>query len=688
MIEAPRSLTEIRFSPALNLARLGAWGTKSGLAVLDQAVFSGTSLVLNVLLARWLEPEAYGAFAVAFSLFLFISGFHNALVLEPMSVLGPAKYPDRAVGYFLSQLRVHWRLMGLLAGLPTVAGGALFWFRPSDSLWQAILGSGLALALILLLWVTRRFFYVLHRPSGALLGSGLYVFLFLGGLVAIHQASYLSPLTTFLAMGLASLGAAALSVWLAGAMRISGTEPPSPGFNQVLAENWHYGRWMVAAALLYSASVQVQTFITAGFIGLEAAGVLRAVQIPMLAMTQTITAIATLGLPTLSYEFGQRSLSALRRKGMLITGALTAMAAAYTAVLWAMAGPVERLLYGGKFAAYAWLIPTLSLVGVFTALGTGYSLVLRAVQKPEHYLIAGCVTAPVGVVSAVALTWQWGVAGAAASMVLTYVAAAGTAFYLYRAWFPRETSPMKRVIRHRQEQNLRYRGLPVHAPPGVHEEAFVALSKYLSPGQSVIELGAGSGAFAKRLLDAGLTVHAVDFDPTGWALKSIPLLQQDLNAPTWNLPSARYDAAVAVEVLEHIENPSSFLQNVGRLLKSGGIFFLTTPNVVSVESRRRMLLRGELAFFGKQVLFDGGHLTILPYWLLEDVFAKENYRVVERVFVGKQALVFRAGRAWWKCAVVPLVDFLLLVVGIYIPSEAAFCTNVAYIAAPEEESKK
>ncbi|HEX8297559.1 MAG TPA: hypothetical protein VF594_00250, partial [Rubricoccaceae bacterium] len=35
-------------------ARQGAW------TVLDQALFSGSNFVVNVLLARWLAPEAFG----------------------------------------------------------------------------------------------------------------------------------------------------------------------------------------------------------------------------------------------------------------------------------------------------------------------------------------------------------------------------------------------------------------------------------------------------------------------------------------------------------------------------------------------------------------------------------------------------------------------------------------------------
>lgn len=45
-----------------------------------------------------------------------------------------------------------------------------------------------------------------------------------------------------------------------------------------------------------------------------------------------------------------------------------------------------------------------------------------------------------------------------------------------------------------------------------------------------------------------------------------------------SLPDAAFDAVVAVEVLEHVEDDATFLREVHRVLKPGGIFLMTTPN--------------------------------------------------------------------------------------------------------------
>ena len=71
------------------------WGVRSALSLVDQGLTSGAGFGVNLLLARWMPADVYGAFAVAFAGFLFVSGFHNVLLLEPMSVMGPSRHAER-----------------------------------------------------------------------------------------------------------------------------------------------------------------------------------------------------------------------------------------------------------------------------------------------------------------------------------------------------------------------------------------------------------------------------------------------------------------------------------------------------------------------------------------------------------------------------------------------------------------
>src|SRR4051812_19498262 len=90
-------------------ARWLAWAHRGGLSILDQGLFAGANFVLNILLARWLEPEAYGAFTLAYSVFLFIGAFYMALFMEPFLIYAAGERRGQFRRYLGFVLGTHWR---------------------------------------------------------------------------------------------------------------------------------------------------------------------------------------------------------------------------------------------------------------------------------------------------------------------------------------------------------------------------------------------------------------------------------------------------------------------------------------------------------------------------------------------------------------------------------------------------
>src|SRR5690606_39123371 len=78
-----------------SLSRIFAFAKKGGFALMDQALFSGANFLLNILLARFLEPAQYGAYAVVFTWFLLLGTLHTASLTEPILVYGSGKYANR-----------------------------------------------------------------------------------------------------------------------------------------------------------------------------------------------------------------------------------------------------------------------------------------------------------------------------------------------------------------------------------------------------------------------------------------------------------------------------------------------------------------------------------------------------------------------------------------------------------------
>jgi len=133
-------------------------------------------------------------------------------------------------------------------------------------------------------------------------------------------------------------------------------------------------------------------------------------------------------------------------------------------------------------------------------------------------------------------------------------------------------------------------------------------------------LGAGHGALTQRLKDAGFEVAAFDLDPGDWTLRDVACRYLDLNGPLDALvENGPYAAICALEVIEHLENPRRFLQHLIALAKlQGSIIILSTPNPLDTFSCIAMFSRGIFNWFSTEHYEGGGHISILPYWLVTE----------------------------------------------------------------------
>lgn len=190
-------------------------------------------------------------------------------------------------------------------------------------------------------------------------------------------------------------------------------------------------------------------------------------------------------------------------------------------------------------------------------------------------------------------------------------------------------------IKHRDHLGPTYKGVAIHALPGLHELVYQLAKESFDITKPVLELGAGSGALSMRMRDGGFSIVPVDLDGSDWNL-DMPLTVADLNEEGWQKklpPGKQYQQIVAVEVIEHLENPSKFFRDIASLLEEDGCLILSTPNVFSFHSAYAALKRGELALFSPDDCITSGHISILPWWLLKHLAAQQGLAAVKCVGV-------------------------------------------------------
>jgi len=373
--------------------------------VADQGVASSTNFVLNILLARWLLTRDYGAYSVCWSVLLVIAAFHNALILEPMTVVGPSEFGgSRLAAYFMANNRLNGLVSAALAMIALLFG----LFYKDAVVRSCLLVLTLCVPGYLLLLTVRRKQYVINQPVRAFQISVIYAILVFTAVSLFRASGQLSAVS-----GVAAFGVA----WFSLAFVRSRADSETVTLKEVAREHWRYGKWLVASAFLAMGASDLQTLLLSMLVDLKAAGALRALMNFVLPLSQLLTVLSVYALPRLSIRAKNWGVQRLLRKGILFPLALTAMSAVYLGTLLLAAPHAEHLLYAGKMTPYIRWIPLLAASAFMAAVGAPFSTLLRAVQNSQHVFLGGVTGTAVGAVCAFLLQRDMGIAGALWSLL-------------------------------------------------------------------------------------------------------------------------------------------------------------------------------------------------------------------------------------------------------------------------------
>lgn len=405
----------------VGLAQALAWMQKGGLAILDQGLFAGSNFLVNILLARWLEPAEYGVFAIAYSVFIFLGTFHTALLTEPMLIFGAGKYAEHFPPYLRLLLYGHWGVTGMMAVL--VGSAALLcWWGNAGALAHVLAALAFALPCILLQWLVRRAFYVRFQPQWSALGGALYLVLMLAGMQGVYALNVLSPASTLVIMGLASLLVGLALTMVLRAQQES--PPPRLGWHTVLADHWRYGKWASITTASTWASREIYYPLLPVWAGLEGSAAVRALMNLVMPLLHTNAAITILLMPrcveALKAE-GQAGLDRMLRLAfiLLATGAVL-----YWGVILVCRHTVLPWIYGGRYDAYTDLLLLVGCLPLLEAAMNVLSAGLRAIERPDVVFWCHLIGLSITLTGGLWLLATYGVAGALMGRLVASLAAA------------------------------------------------------------------------------------------------------------------------------------------------------------------------------------------------------------------------------------------------------------------------
>ena len=398
--------------------RLLSWVSHGTASVLQQGLFAGAHFVTNVLLARWLAPTSYGAFALAYSVFLLLLMLYVAVFFEPMVVFGAGRYAGSFSAYMRVLQRAHFIVLLPVSLLAVLLAPVLGRFYTHDFevalFWLAVVSP-----LLLLMWLRRAAFYAqLNTRAGALAG-GSYFLLLIISVWLLQIRGRLSPASVFVAMGVVSL---LVSVGCQDRSRQTnrkGSVAVRLSAARVLSDHWSYGRWAGLTAVATWIPANIYYALLPKQFGLESVALLRALFNLLYPLQHTVLALATLLIPVLVRQRDRSGIHRIKRTVLQLLGIFVPIGLVYLCLLAAFRSPILAFLYAGRYGtASLGTVIAIGILPITSGMAALLGAALRALERPRLIFWSYLVSVSVALSIGIPITLRGGVGGAVLSLVI------------------------------------------------------------------------------------------------------------------------------------------------------------------------------------------------------------------------------------------------------------------------------
>jgi O-antigen/teichoic acid export membrane protein len=380
----------------------------------DQGLAVGGMFLANVVLARVQSKQEYGMFALSYSVYTFIAGVHNALILEPYSIHGGGRYHDRFSFYSRHMSRNNAWLGGGLAVTLSCIWLSLRHYEPSLAS-GSFLGLALAAPVLLSAVFVRRTLYLRRRPDLAARFSGVSFLTLALLLIIATRFGVLGGFSTFIIAAIA---------WTIAALSLIKELPGVRGGKAFLertpdhwSEHWKYARWVLATAFIFQLTTQAYYWFLAAFISVKNVAELRAMYMLLGPVDQILIALDLLVLPLMAFKFASREHSGLVTLWKRFGAMTLVLTLAYAVFMWTFGARLMHLLYRGKFDDVSALLATFAILPVIMGIGNTLNVALKSMERPDlvfrSYVASGVTTVLLGI----PLVRHFGLLGAVLGML-------------------------------------------------------------------------------------------------------------------------------------------------------------------------------------------------------------------------------------------------------------------------------
>ena len=301
-------------------------------ALVMQALLSGVSLVVGLLMIRRASDLQYGYYVLILNGFMLVVGLQTSYIQPNLVVritrAGAAERADIIGGLYRDQRRL-WPLIPCLVAIPTV----VLWMGGVVNTPSAIVMIAASIGVSLVLF--REFFRMVllnsRRPAQVLVSDAVYAVLLVGG-VLFATTTKAPAAVAAVCMGIAALVGGLLcsrALWRIEAWNIRG----APGILRAIAP---VGTWSAGGAAVHWLFSQGYSYLVAGMLSVPAVAAMAATRLIVMPINLLSTGLGTVMLPTAAAWLHAHGASRVSRRMLLIAIGLAIVAICYCFLAWVL----------------------------------------------------------------------------------------------------------------------------------------------------------------------------------------------------------------------------------------------------------------------------------------------------------------------------------------------------------------
>lgn len=350
---------------------------RASLALVDQAVVSGTNFATSIIIARFCDKAQLGLYLLAWSTIFIFNEVLSAVITTPYVVMSPTLQSERQAGYRGSAL-LHQVLLSLVAVLVLSPVGLWLRFGKRSELGALLeVVSGLLIILLFREFSRRMWFAHLEMRAAVLAdtGASLLQMLLLGTIIA---AKHLNAATAYAAI--ATAAAVPSTAWLLmyrKRLRLS-----APTALRDFRMNWGLAKWIACSGAFWAAAMYSYPWLLVWIRGASVAGIWAACYGLVALSNPVLLGFGNYLGPKIAHIQGDDGVWAMRRYVYRSSLHFVSLLLPFALLVWFFGNFFIQHLYGPGFVGHEVVVRILAanvlLLGAVFSITRGFFVLQRA----------------------------------------------------------------------------------------------------------------------------------------------------------------------------------------------------------------------------------------------------------------------------------------------------------------------